>query len=339
MTKGKMLPRHLVPVIIALLPAACMLEPEDHSPSGNPAMMSNRSLPVINEIHFDPEQGSIASITDQPDFVEIYNPGTNPIDLTGWSITDRPTAAGKVNQYKFAPDGYPNTLLPGQYAVITPENTADFPNSRLKKFYRFLDTLTNVKVFIVKKYKVFSLNNDNDLLRLLDRSGAVVDSVDYISSWHNPFLKSTKGISIEKYHPLMESNRSSSWSSCSETVYGATPCKVNSIYVNPGRSLEQLGVSPNPFSPDGDGRDDILTIRVNLPAGAYQMSVKLYNLTGREVRTLANGTAAGPTSYFEWNGLDEGRSPLPAGQYLIKVEAGTASGERYRAEKTIVLAR
>src|SRR4051812_45100975 len=38
--------------------------------------------PVINEIMYHP-----ASTNLLEDFIEIYNPGTNAVDLTGWKIT------------------------------------------------------------------------------------------------------------------------------------------------------------------------------------------------------------------------------------------------------------
>lgn len=333
-----MRPKHLL-IMIALLFSGCMTEPSEETFQESLSIRRGITSPVINEIHFDPLQDADDGIPDQPDFVEIYNPGSSAVDLTGWSITDRPGQTGKVNRYAFAPSGTGNILGPGQYAVIAPEYSAGIADSRLVQYYRHLAALPDAKIFLVKKYKTFSLNNDGDRVRLLDKTGTVVDSVDYTPDWHNPYLKSTKGISLEKFHPLMESNSYLSWSSCTDSQLGATPGTVNSVYVNQERSGSVLGAAPDPFSPDGDGRDDNLTLNISLPAESYQITLIIYDIKGRPIRALANGSPAGPSLSLMWNGLDDEGDPAPSGNYRIVFHATGVSGKKYDAEQTVVLAR
>ena len=38
---------------------------------------------VINEIHFDPENGALPG-----EFIELYNPGSSAVDLSAWFFED-----------------------------------------------------------------------------------------------------------------------------------------------------------------------------------------------------------------------------------------------------------
>jgi hypothetical protein len=332
-------PCHLY-VALFLLFAGCATDSEDSGFSESLSLQSGRVTPVLNEILFDPLQDSGDNLPDQPDFVEIYNPGVDPVDLTGWSITDRPDGvSGKVNRYYFAPSGGNNMLEPGQCAVIAPEYSGLVSGSRLTTYYAYLQDSPDVKIFLVKNYKTFSLNNDGDSVRLLDQNGNIVDAANYTANWHNPGNGSTKRISIEKINPLMESDSPVSWTSSSDTHFGGTPGKANSVYVPPTRDEDVFSLSPNPFSPNGDGRDEFLNMVINLPVGAYQLALTVYDSTGRPVRQLAGGLPVGPVARIVWDGRDDSGSPLPAGSYRITMSAAGWSGSRFSDTRTVTLAR
>jgi hypothetical protein len=334
-----MRPHHLS-VVFMLSIAGCMNNHDEERFSENLILQDGLARPVINEILFDPLQDAKDRLPDQPDFVEIYNPGTKPVDLTGWSIGDRPNSkTGKFNRYYFALRGGSNILGPGQYGVIAPETGGIVAISRLVQFYIYLNELPEAKILLDKSHKIFDLNNDGDCVRLLDGNGAVIDSVNYTPVWHNPADTSTKRISLEKFNPLMPSDSPMSWSSSTDPVYGGTPGKVNSIYVPPSRNGEMFLLSPNPFSPDGDLRNDILKITISLPAGSYQLAVTVYDSFGGKVRSLANGTPAGPVTLIPWDGRNDAGKLLPAGTYRIAMNAAGYSGNRYNAAETVVLAR
>ncbi len=334
-----MRPHHLS-VVFMLSIAGCVNNHEEERFSETLSLQDGLARPVINEILFDPLQDSKDNLPDQPDFVELYNPATKPVDLTGWSIADRPNAkTGKFNRYYFALKGSSNTLGPGQYGVIAPESGGMVATSRLVQFYLYLMELPDAKIFLDRSHKVFDLNNDGDCVRLLDSRGAVVDSVSYAPGWHNQANTSTKRISLEKFNPLMPSDSPMSWSSSTDACYGGTPGKVNSIYVPPSRSGEMFRLSPNPFSPNGDLRNDLLKITISLPAGSYQLAVTVYDTLGGTVRNLANGTPAGPVAVLQWDGADDGGKPLPAGTYRITMNAAGYTGARFSAAETVVLAR
>jgi hypothetical protein len=326
--------------MIVLLTAGCADDRGAKSFTETLALQNKIAGPVLNEILFDPLQETGDNIPDQPDFVEIYNPGTTALDLTDWSIADRPSpTTGKANRYYFAPRGGSNVLGPGQYGVIAPESNGIVTGSRLATYYVYLQTTPNAKIFLVRNYKVFSLNNDGDCVRLLNNKGAVVDSANYTPNWHNPGNKSTKHLSIEKFHPLMPSDSPLNWTSSTDTQYGGTPGKANSVYVAPTRTEEVFLLSPNPFSPNGDRKDDVLKITVSLPAGSYQLSVTIYDATGRKVRSLASGNPVGPVTVLSWDGLDDSGKPLSAGTYRATMNAAGYSGSRFSGTDSVALAR
>ncbi len=71
---------------------------------------------------------------------------------------------------------------------------------------------------------------------------------------------------------------------------------------------------PNPFNPN-------TTIQYSLAASG-PVSLKVYDLRGREVRTLVSGVQdAGPQS-IQWNGVDNGGRGVSSGTYLYRLVAG-----------------
>lgn len=76
--------------------------------------------------------------------------------------------------------------------------------------------------------------------------------------------------------------------------------------------ITSLSASPNPFSPNGDGRDDNTTISGRFNHGVISWLLGIRNSTGSIVR-LFSGTSA-PVNQV-WNGKDDRGSRLPNGIY------------------------
>ena len=92
-----------------------------------------------------------------------------------------------------------------------------------------------------------------------------------------------------------------------DPVTGTRPAPSNSLSQN----------YPNPFNPT-------TTIAFSL-ATRGRVSVRVYNVAGELVRTLANGQhAAGPHA-VTWDGRDEAGSPVSSGVYFYKLVAGSFS--------------
>jgi len=77
-----------------------------------------------------------------------------------------------------------------------------------------------------------------------------------------------------------------------------------------GLSLRQN--SPNPFNP-------VTTMSFNVPQGAGHVSLNVYGVDGRHIRSLADGVMAAGPHALTWDGLDEKGRPLPSGIYFARL--------------------
>ena len=80
--------------------------------------------------------------------------------------------------------------------------------------------------------------------------------------------------------------------------------KVTALYQN----------VPNPFNP-------VTTIHFDL-ARDMQVQLRIYNVSGRLVRTLANGPMERKRHQLVWDGLDDAGVPVSSGIYFYRLEAG-----------------
>ena len=173
------------------------------------------------------------------------------------------------------------------------------------------------RVFITGS--ALDLNNDEDMVKITDIFREIIDSVYYYDDWYNPNLPAV-GVSLEKINPALPSNDKNSWSSCALPV-GGTPGLRNSIYTNVLPSSSEITVSPNPFSPDGDGFEDFTIISYKLASAVSQVRAKIYDVKGRLVRTLLNNQSVGSSGNIVFDGFDDNKQKLRLGIYIIFLEA------------------
>ena len=199
-----------------------------------------RSL-IINEIMYDP-------LADQNEWIELLNRSTHRIDLAQWAFNDRATASG-VNLFHISD----TTLLvdPGCFVIVASDS------STYKLFPNLWETDPNICICILNRSGGFSFNNDGDAIVLGDLLGQTIDSVAYSPRWHYPDVVDTRGRSLERINPNIDSNDPRNWSTCTN-ILGGTPGKANSVFTTSSSSSTRISISPNPFSPDGDGSGDLL---------------------------------------------------------------------------------
>jgi len=77
---------------------------------------------------------------------------------------------------------------------------------------------------------------------------------------------------------------------------------------------------PNPFNPS-------TTVTWELPRAA-DASVRVFDVNGRQVATLADGPADAGLHRTMWNGLDASGYLVPAGVYIVRLEAEGAAESR-----------
>ncbi|HSR19041.1 MAG TPA: FlgD immunoglobulin-like domain containing protein, partial [Ignavibacteriaceae bacterium] len=184
------------------------------------------------------------------------------------------------------------------------------------------------------------LSNTDELIMLKDLKGRIIDSVWYYEKWYNKNFINTKNRSLERINPKINSNNEFNWSSSTDLL-GATPGKRNSIFTENIYSAQaKISVSPNPFSPDGDGFEDFTILNYQLSKPTSQVRVKIFDSKGRLIKTLLNNHAAGLNNSVIFNGLEDNGTPLRMGIYIIYLEAlNENSGTTEILKTTIVVAR
>ena len=266
---------------------------------------------VINEIMFEPD-------TDNSEYIEFYNPGNSIVNIGGWRIEDENGNGEKLSEVSM-------DILPNNYFVLASDS------SILTRF-----GLSDGDNYTILGISSLGLVNTGELILLSDVRGNVIDSVWYSDKWHNDNFVSTKNISLERINPLLNGNDESNWSSSVNTL-GGTPANENSIFTDNLNTESNISVSPNPFSPDNDGFEDFTIINYNLTQATSQVRIKIFDSTGRLVRTLANSQASGSSGSVIFDGLGDDGEKLRIGIYIIFLEAINEGAGVVENFKTVVV--
>lgn len=158
---------------------------------------------IITEIFADPSPEIALPLVE---FIELYNPGTDTADLSGWSISDPQTKA-ILKGFK---------LPPHQYLIICPE--ADTLQ------YKVMGLTLGVKPWP-------SLNNASDQISLKSFNGRLADSVSYSSTWYKDPLKKAGGWSLERADLSESACRDFYNWATSVDPKGGTPGQINSLSI------------------------------------------------------------------------------------------------------------
>ncbi len=294
--------------------------PENNSLSIVVTGPAGRGALLLNEIMYAPLSGDV-------EWVEFLNPTPEAVDIDGFVLTTGASGASAV--LLPLPD---NSLLipPDWFLVIAKDSTVLITFQDLGACERCLVAVTG---------KSLSLNNDDDGIVLSDAAGEVVDSVHYFSDWHNPDVVDSRGRSLELLHPSLGRNRADNWSTCSR-LSGGTPGTKNSLYteippLESGNST--ISFHPNPFSPDGDGFEDHCIIRYCLPPAVSQIRLRIYDSSGRLLRTLAGNVTSGRNGETVWDGRDDSDRRVPLGMYPALLEAMDIRSNTMHAMKGVIV--
>jgi hypothetical protein len=273
---------------------------------------------VINEILFNPNVGGV-------DFIEIYNRSNKTFDLNKLSLSNR-NSSNQLDQVNAITDTS-KLFFPQEYAVITIN-----PN-QVRQFYH----VENDKAFVTAS-SMASFNNDAGSVVLLSQDMELIDEVHFTEGMHSKLLNDFKGVSLERINPELESASSSTWHSASQTVGFATPTYKNSQWVELTPKDDEFSLSPETFSPDGDGHDDYLLISYKLPTEGSVANIRVFNSEGREVKRIASNLLIGTEGTITWDGLNNSNQRVPIGIYIVYIEYFNPNGAVKKYKKTCVVA-
>ncbi|MCB0283709.1 MAG: lamin tail domain-containing protein [Calditrichaeota bacterium] len=269
-------------------------------------ILDDSSSPVINEIKFLTNE-------DEPEWIELYNPGDNPVLMTGWSIADsRDTSA--IDSFIY--------IQPGQYKVFAKANGVD-------SLYNIAESL----IVVLKSLPV--LNNNSDIIYLLNPAGGWQEQVPYTINWLEGEEKNNP--SLERINHSIDSRKVSNWGP-SVDVNHATPARKNSIYTESRSALEStLNISPNPFSPDHDGYEDHTIITLQIPVSTARIRVQIFDILGRKITTLMDNAFSGSESKIVWDGKDSQGRIVRMGIYIVFCQILNDREGIIKEEKTTIV--
>lgn len=258
---------------------------------------------MFNEILYAPDESV-------PEFVEVVNVSANIIDLNGWSLADADSSRKRSLT--------PLELWPEEHLVFASDSAIQFSSGG---------------ILTVPKGGLPALNNSGDTVYLFDMSGRIIDSLSFTSDWGGG-----GGRSLEKLNPSFPSHLREWWGTC------VSPDKMtaggrNSIYMESLPPAGTLTLSPNPFSPDNDGHEDILYISYHLPFPKGLVTVNVFDIVGRMIVSLAKNQSSSSEGVLTWDGRRDGGERAKIGLYILKfVAVESESGRQTEWIDTVVLA-
>ena len=272
----------------------------------------------INEILFDP-------VADGSDYLEIYNAGNKIIDLKNIAIAGI-NDTGAIYQISSFIEN--RSLLPNQYLALT-ANPFNIKKQYHKNDKRALHTITDLP----------TMSNDKGNIKLVSRPGKTLDSLTYEDNYHSPVISNKDGIALEKTQPNAPSNQKQYWTSATSSSGYGTPglpnSQLNTFITDSRRHFLLLN---EVVTPNNDGDNDMLKIKCNLPEPGYWITLHIFNENGFLFTTPFKNYAVGADDVIQWDGNTDGNI-IPAGNYVIKIEAFRQNGATVKGKLTFSVNR
>ena len=275
---------------------------------------------LINEIMFDP-------IAPGVDYVELYNPTDKTFDLSELMLgVVKETFPNPADTTLKEITSDSRLLLPQSYVLLS-------TNSQIvgQQYDCATDNFVQMESFPIYA-------NAGGTAIVMSKSGVVIDQMYFSEKMHYPLLKVTKGVALERVsfnQPSMDANN---WHSAAESVHFGTPGYANSMMQNAEPSEDAVSVSPEVFSPDGDGFDDDCFINYHFDEAGYTMNVYIFNVAGQLVKHLAKGELVGQEGSVIWNGTDNNNNRVPIGIYIVITEVFNLDGVVKKYKNAAVVA-
>lgn len=270
---------------------------------------------VINEVLFNPYTGG-------SDFVEIYNNSSKYINLQNWELANYDNDS--ISNRKVITTK-PFILLPNQFVVLT----KDAANIKTEYINAKEDRMLQMETLP-------TYNNSDGHVYLLNNLNQAVDNFKYNEDMHFALLNDVKGVSLERIDYNRPSNDNTNWHSAAEDVGFATPGYENSQFQKV-EITDGISISPETFSPDNDGVDDVLNISYQFAEAGYVANIVVYDAKGRLIKNLLLNELLGTKGTFSWDGINENNEKAAIGIYIIYFEAFKLNGETKKFKKTGVL--
>jgi len=274
---------------------------------------------VINEILANPA-------TDGEKFIEIFNRSEKILNLQELALGFYDSIQTPTNDLKpVSESGY--ISCPGDFSILTKG-----PGDILKRYY-----CPDPDAF-VQMSALPSLDRSQGFVVLARKNdGIFIDRVHYSPLMYSDLLTNTNGVSLERLNPALPSEDISNWHSASENCGFATPGYQNSEFLRMDPGTESVNLSPDVFTPDDDGKDDVLLIGFTLDDPGYLVNITIFDAGGNRVRCLAKNRLLSTEDGIIWDGRDDKNQKSPIGIYVLYIELLKPEGKTRQLKKICVL--
>jgi hypothetical protein len=274
---------------------------------------------IINEVLFDPKEDGI-------DFLEFYNRSDKSVDLAQLFLSDVDSATNTLSS-KLTIADRSAILMAGDHVVFSVDRKQVYQQYFTPHPQVFWDVLS-----------LPSLSNSGGSVALVNQDLQEIDAFTFSDDFHFSLLSNPDGVSLERINPEGVTQSRYNWTSAAASVGYGTPGYTNSQTGAAAESDGAISLSPEVFSPDQDGFEDVLFIRYQFEKPGNVLSINVFDEGGRLVKKLINNAYCGISGDFVWDGgTDNGIMPK-IGIYLLVAEWYNEDGTRGRAKKTCVLA-
>ena len=149
-----------------------------------------------------------------------------------------------------------------------------------------------------------TLDNFSDTVLVCDSYGFIRDSVCYENGWFDDWAYQ----SLERTGTDNSGFSAGSWALSSHP----TPGYPNGTLAWRASARSSMEIGPVPFTPNGDGRDDLLLIHLSAPA-SKSVELSIYSFDGRAVYRFA-----GPVmENFYWDGRAGNGKRVQSGPFFV----------------------
>ena len=269
---------------------------------------------ILNEIMFNP-------LTNGSDYVEIYNRSQKILDLNEVYLANWDDDS--IANYESL-TSVQRLIMPGEYVLVT-EDTTDIINDF---------SIYGVGTFI--ETDLPSYNDDSGTVYLLSKDFLVLDYFHYDEDFHYALITDENGKSLERITFEGGMNNPDNWHTAAENVEWGTPGYENSQSLYPEITGE-VTLTPQLFSPDNDGNNDVLTINLQFTTLDNVVDIEVYDNRGRLIRELKDNYFIGESALLTWDGTNEEGEKAAIGTYVILVSVLGADGSQQEYKEVCVL--
>ena len=303
------------------------LEDEINARFGIPSEASRSDI-IINEILFNP-------ISPGVEYLELYNRSDKVIDLKEFMF-------GTIKQSFPNP---PDTALKeicSESRIILPQSYVLLSLDKEIVIEQYLDadndTNTDTDFLDVESFP--SLPNEEGHVIICDKSRVMIDEMRYSDKMHYDLLSITQGVALERISAENPSLDENNWHSASFNFNYGTPGYMNSMTININADVDknEIVITPEVFSPDGDGYNDICSICYKLDDNRYSLNIKIFNSDGLLVRNLLNNNLVNNEGVVYWDGSDDNNRSVSIGIYIVQAEIFDLNGNVDRSRNVVVVA-